>query len=77
MHDILLLAWRPFLDPMPIDDLWLWLLVPLAFAVALIYKTIKLHDLSKLPAQTLLLGVQIIAGMALAAVALWILTEIV
>ncbi|QDU73022.1 hypothetical protein [Mucisphaera calidilacus] len=72
----LTLAWRPFLDPLPLENHWLWLMIPLALAVALIYKAIKLPDLSQLPAQTLVLSSQIIAFMVLVAAALWILTEI-
>ena len=67
---------RPFLDPLPIDEYWLWLLVPLVLVVALVYKAIKTDDLTRLPRQTLALALQIVFFMALAAAALWMITEI-
>lgn len=70
------LGYRPFLDPLPLDTYWLLLLPPLALAVALVYKTIKLDSLEKLPQQAVLLAMQIVAFMAMAAVALWLITEI-
>ncbi len=71
-----LLAYRPFLDPLPLDTYWLLLLPPLAIGIALVYKTIKLDDLKQLPREAAFLAAQIVAFMALAAVALWLLTEI-
>jgi len=70
-------GWRPFLDPIAIDDYWLILLVPLVFAVALVYKAIKLDDLSNLMRQTLQLAGQIVVFMVLAAAALWLLGALV
>ena len=72
----LLLAYRPFIDPLPIGNspAWSLLFVPLVILVALAYKTIKLRDLRKLPRQTTVLCVQIFAFMGAAAVALWVLT---
>lgn len=70
------LALRPLLDPLPLDDYWLLLLVPLALAIAIVYKTIKTDDLSRLPRQAAVLTGQILAFMALAAAALWLLTEV-
>ncbi|MEQ9453961.1 MAG: hypothetical protein RLN76_05130 [Phycisphaeraceae bacterium] len=77
MTMVVLLAWRPFLDPLPIEDVWLWFLIPLSLAVALVYKAIKLPTLERLWIESVLLGFQILAFMALAAVGLWILTEMV
>ncbi len=71
------LAFRLFLQPLPLDDYWLLLLVPLSIAVAVVYKTIKLDDLSKLPRQATYLAAQILVFMVLAAAALWLLTELV
>lgn len=71
------LAWRPFFEPLPLDTYWLLLLPPLVLAIAVVYKTIKLDDLSHLPRQALFLTGQIIAFMILAAAALWLVTEMV
>lgn len=74
---LLTLAYKPFLDPLPLDRWWLALLPPLVLAIAIVYKTIKLDDLSQLPRQVLRLSAQILCVMALAAAGLWLLTEIV
>ncbi len=71
---LLTLAYRPFLDPLPLDTYWLMLLPPLAIVIAIVYKTIKLHDLADLPKQATFLAAQIIAFMILAAVLLWVIT---
>jgi len=67
----------PFLAPLPLDRYWLLLLLPLVVAIAIVYKTIKLEDLSQLPRQAAFLTGQIVAFMVLAAAALWLVTEVV
>ncbi|MEM6459063.1 MAG: hypothetical protein AAF710_06700 [Planctomycetota bacterium] len=73
-----LLAYRPFLDPLPIGNspLWYWLLVPLVVLVSVAYKTIKLDDLRALPRQAARLTTQILVFMALAASVIWVLTRL-
>ena len=68
-----LLAYRPFLDPAPIDRYWLWLLPPLILVIALVYRTIKSDSLVDLPRQAWYLAFQISVFMVLAATALWLL----
>lgn len=70
-------ALRLFLEPMPLDDYWLLLLPPLAIVIAIVYKTIKLDDLTKLPRQATYLAAQILVFMVLAAAGLWLVTELV
>lgn len=67
-------AYKFLHGPLPLDDYWLVLLVPLVVAISLVYKAIKLDDLSQLLRQTLYLATQIIFLMALAAGVLWLLT---
>jgi len=71
-----LLAYRPFIDPLPIGNSPFWglLFVPLVVLVAVAYKTIKLRDLAQLPRQAVVLSLQIFIFMGLAAGALWVLT---
>ena len=69
----LTLAWRPFLDPAPIDRYWLWLLPPLIIVIALVYRTIKSDSLSRLPRAAGYLAFQISVFMVLAAAALYLL----
>lgn len=66
------LAYRPFLDPAPIDRYWLWFLPPLILIVALVYRTIKTETLVGLPRRAGYLALQISIFMVLAAAALWL-----
>ena len=45
------LAYTPFLEPLEVDRYWLVLILPLALAISVVYKTIKLADLSQVPRQ--------------------------
>ena len=69
-------AWRPFLDPIPVGAFWIFLFFPIAFAISVVYKTIKLEDLSKLPAAAVWLTVQITVFMIASAFVLWGLIEL-
>lgn len=71
----LLLAYRPFLEPIPLDRYWAWLLVLPVLAVATVYKAIKLPDLSPLGREVLKMSAQVVAFVVLAAAFLWALTE--
>ncbi|MFA9479379.1 hypothetical protein ACERK3_13900 [Phycisphaerales bacterium AB-hyl4] len=71
-----LLAWRPLLDPLPIDNVWMILLLPLSVGVAIVYKTIKLNDMATLPRQAAVLSAQIIVFMLLAAAIIWVVVEV-
>jgi len=71
------LGYRPLLDPIAVDDYWLVLLLPLVFAISLVYKTIKLDDLTHLPRQAIYLASQIVAFMVLTASALWLMGMLV
>jgi len=66
-------SYRPFLDPLPIwVRPWLWalLLVPLSAAVAVVYKSIRCRDMSRVPREATVLLLTILIGMVLAAAAL-------
>lgn len=69
-------GYRPFLDPLPLDTYWLLLLPPLAIAVAVVYKTVRVDDLRQLPRQATLFAAQIIVFMVLAAMGVWLVTEL-
>lgn len=71
------LAYRPFLDPVPIDRYWMLMLLPMVVAIAVVYKTIKTDRLEKIPREAAVLAAQIVAFMVMAAAALWMLTELV
>lgn len=67
------LAWRPFLDPAPIDRYWLWLLPPLVLVVAVVYRTVKSESLESVPRRAGTLALQIGVFIVLAAALLWLL----
>jgi len=73
----LTLGWRPFLEPLPVDDLWMWLLIPLTIAIATVYKTLKLDDLNRLPWEIARLSTLIVLSMLAAAVVLGVLVTVV
>ncbi len=72
------LAYTPFIDPLPYHGTagWLLLFIPLVLLVSTAYKTIKLDDLSRLPREVVKLATQITVFMGLAALALWLVTEL-
>jgi len=71
------LAYMPFLEPLDVDRYWPVLILPLALAISVVYKTIRLTDLSQVPRQAAIMAAQIIMFMMLAAVGLWAMTELV
>lgn len=73
----LLLAWRPFLDPInALHDVWWLLFIPMAIFVAVIYKAMRIADLRRLPLEATTLTVQIILGMLGLGLAIHIVAEI-
>jgi hypothetical protein len=57
------LAFRPFLDPLHLERYWYLLIVPMALGISLAYKAVRVQDMRKLWPQTLVMTVQIVAGM--------------
>lgn len=75
------LAYRPFLDPLPIWRLpaWMWmplLLIPLTAGVAIVYKSIKCNRMAKVPRQSAGLTLWILIFMFASAVALTLLVRV-
>ena len=58
----LTLAYRPFLDPLDLHDVWFWLLIPLAVLIAVAYKAVRTPDMKDYWRQTILFAGQIIVG---------------
>lgn len=71
-------GWRPVLDPLELHHPWhgVALLLPLLFAVALIYKALKLPTLRNLAGETLRLTVYLAALMVTAAAVLWVIVDV-
>lgn len=64
------LAYTPFVSPLPIWNAWMLLLLPLSIAVAIVYKSIKCHSMRQVPREAALITLWIIAGFAMAALVL-------
>lgn len=75
----LTLAYRPFLDPLPVDRIWLVLLFPLLIAIAVVYKAVKIPNPngSAMTVQSFKLASQIFGVLAGAAAVLLFLTEVI
>ena len=42
-----ILGWIPFMAPMPgVQQTWLWLLVPLIFGIAIMYKAVRMESVA-------------------------------
>lgn len=59
------LAYTPFLDPISAHDYWFALLIPLAFFIALGYKSVRTVDMGAYWRQVLMFTVQIVGGIIL------------
>lgn len=72
------LAWRPFLDPLPLTHVWWALLVPLALFVSLAYKAVRVPDLdgpggwARLARAVGVMTLQVVAAMVLLWVAFYL-----
>ena len=62
-----LLAYVPFLSPLPVWSYWPALLFPLCAIVAIVYKSIKCSSMSQVPREATALFIWILIGMAAAA----------
>ena len=60
----------PFIYPLPIWDYWPWLMLPLCFGVAVVYKSVKCQTMTKVPREALVIFVWMLVGFVAAAGAL-------
>lgn len=65
-----MLAYTPFVTPLPIWDGWIVLLLPLSVAVAIVYKSIKCHSMNQVPREAAAITIWILIGFAIAALVL-------
>jgi hypothetical protein len=73
-----MLAWSPFLDPIPVwsNAVWPWLILPLAAGVSIVYKSIKCRSMRDVPREALGITTWIILGMIVAAIALAVVVRV-
>ena len=70
------LAFRPFLDPLPVWGVWYLLIVPLSVGIATVWKSIKCRTMAEVPRAAAVLVAWVIGGFAAAAAALVVLIKV-
>ena len=60
----------PFIYPLPVWDYWPWLILPLAAAVSIVYKSVKCQSMTLVPREAAVIFVWILIGMVAAGAAL-------
>ncbi len=69
---LLLLAWKPFIDPPPhVWDYWYLLPLPLCLGVSIVYKSIKCPSMKQVPREAAVAFLSIISGLLVAAAVLF------
>ena len=66
-----ILAYTPFVDPLPVWDVWYLTLVPLTVGIAVVYKAVKCNEVSQIPKQAAVISLYILGGLLGAALGLW------
>lgn len=69
MNQVAQLAWRPFLDPLPVHGWWYVFLVPLSFFIAVVYRAARMRSMDRYWHQVASMTTQIVIGMIALAVA--------
>ncbi len=66
-----------FVHPMEISTTTaLWLVLPLCLCVAIVYKTVRTHNIRRLPRQIGVLMAYITGGLVVLAVGLWLVQRL-
>lgn len=73
----LLLAYRPFIDPINAHEWWFLLLVPLSLLIAIAYKAVRAPDMSKYWREVAVMTVQVIAAIIMLGIASYVLLQLV
>ena len=68
------MTWAIFQQPVALSfDAELWLLLPLCAAVGLVYKTIRIDDLRRLPREIAFLMAYMVVGLVTLCLGLWLI----
>ncbi len=68
----LLASYTPLLQPLPLWDYWVWLIIPLCVAVSVVYKTIKCQHVHQIPREAAGITLWIITAMIGVAAGVWL-----
>lgn len=63
LMDMVVLGWRPFLDPLDLHSQWWAFLVPLSFLISVTYRAVRMRDLTGYWRAVAIMTVQIILAM--------------
>ncbi len=74
---LVLVGWRPFLEPMDIHDHWWLTLAPLALGVSIAYRAVRVESFEGYWRRTLVMSVQVVGGMILLAALVFAIVEVV
>lgn len=70
------LAWRPILDPLPIDSVWYLMLIPISLGIALAYKAVRVPEIKDYPKQVIVMTIQTILAIVGLAVGAYLVIEV-
>ncbi len=70
---LIMLAYRPFLDPIDVDGWWWWLVIPLVFLISMVYKAIRVPTMRRYWRQVAKMTVQVMFVMALMCIGLYVI----
>ncbi len=73
----MLLAWRPFLDPIDAHGWWFLLVVPMSFGIAVVYRAVRMPTLDGYWKRVLVLTAQIVVSMILLGIASYLFVQVV
>lgn len=65
------LAYRPFIDPLNVQDVWFLLLLPLSFGVAMTYKAIRVETAGEYWRKVIIMTAQLVLGIVVAGLVLY------
>ena len=71
-----LLAFTPFVTPLPIADYWALLLLPLTAGISVVYKCTKCDDVRAIPKDAVILLFWILGSMVAAGIGLYAIVEL-
>ncbi len=71
-----LLAYIPFVDPLPVWDYWPWQILPLALAISIVYKSIKCRTVADVPREAAVLALWIVLSMIGVAAGVLLVTKV-
>ena len=73
-----LLAWIPFIQPMPgVQSHWLWLLPVLILGIAMMYKAIRVENVDRWPREVVIMVGQVVLAFIGLAVGLFLLVQVI